>query len=89
MRHNLKTAIVEVFGSQLSCASEVGIHPVRLNRICNGWADPTPEERRRLVSGLNAEPSWLFSETVRIPRPSGSSVAPQPPPPLVLAGQES
>jgi len=70
MHWNLKIAIAEQFGSQLAFAAAVKIHAVRLNRILNGWLDPTPEERARITALLNAEAAWLFAKGARIPRPT-------------------
>jgi transcriptional regulator with XRE-family HTH domain len=76
MRHNLRAAIVAKFGSQVECARETGIHPVRVNRLCNGWADPTPVERERISAALNADPTWLFSSIFKIQSaPAGQSLA--------------
>lgn len=69
MRHNLKLAISERFGTQLECAEKTGIHHIRLNRIIRGWLEPTAAESDLLASALVADPSWLFSTTTRIPKP--------------------
>lgn len=66
MLHNLRTAILENFGSQLECARAARIRACRLNRLVNGWACPTVEERERLSVALDAEATWLFSR-VRVP----------------------
>lgn len=68
MLHNLRLAIGERFGTQLTFAKAAKIHPVRLNKILNGWIEATPEERARLAALLDAEQSWLFTEGARIPR---------------------
>lgn len=75
MLHNLRIAIEEEFGTQIACAKAIGLHPIRLNRICCGWIEPTPIERDRLASALAADPQWLFSRVLRIPRPPAESVA--------------
>ena len=75
MRMNLKTAIDVRFGSQIAFARAVGLHPVKINRLCNGWVEPTPVERGRIAAALNADPVWLFSSVARIPAPGNSSVS--------------
>lgn len=67
MRHNLRAAIAERFGSQLRCAEKTDIHFTRLNRIVRGWIEPSLIERERLASALGADPAWLFSTVTRIP----------------------
>lgn len=67
MRHNLRMVIDERFGTQISCARAVGIHYVRLNRICRGSVEPTETERKCLSVALSADPVWLFSGAMRIP----------------------
>ncbi len=69
MLHNLRTAIAERFGSQLACAEAARIHPVKLNRFVNGWAQPTAEEKERLCVTLDAEVGWLFARVRVVPRP--------------------
>ena len=75
MRHNLRVAIDTKFGTQLACARAVGLHPVRLNRLCRGWVDPTVIERERLTSVLGADPVWLFSTLTLIPKPAKTHAA--------------
>lgn len=67
MLHNLRIAISERFGTQLACAKAAGIHPVRLNRICLGWVEPTVIERERLAEAIATDAAWLFSTAWRIP----------------------
>jgi hypothetical protein len=74
MRHNLRTAIRIKFGTQLACGHSAGIHPIKLNRLCCGWAEPTSVERERLAVSLQADPDWLFSTHVRIPRPAAEEL---------------
>jgi len=73
MRHNLRTAIEIKFGTQLACAHSTGIHPIKLNRLCRGWIEPTPVERERLTAALDADPAWLFSTHTRIPKEAQES----------------
>lgn len=61
MRANLKAAIDVRFGSQLAFARAVGLHSVRVNRLCRGWVEPTPVERERISEALRADPCWLFA----------------------------
>ena len=69
MRANLKSAIEVRFGSQIAFAREVGLHPVRVNRICGGWVEPTPEERAKMTEALNADTDWLFTKfRIQTPR---------------------
>ena len=66
MRANLRAAIEHKFGTQLSFARAVGLHPVRINRICQAWVEPTRVERERISQFLAADPDWLFA-AFRIP----------------------
>ncbi len=68
MRANLKAAIDVRFGSQLAFARAVGLHPVRVNRLCRGWIEPTPIERERISEALRADADWLFA-VLFIPAP--------------------
>ena len=68
MRHNLVATIHERFATQQAFAREIAVHPVRLNRICRGWSDPTAAELALMVKALDADPAWLFSKTTHIPR---------------------
>ncbi len=77
MRMNLKTAIDVRFGSQIAFARAGGLHPIKINRLCNGWIEPTPTERERIASALNADPAWLFCAVTRIPAPSAPSMTKQ------------
>lgn len=61
MRANLKNAIGVRFGSQLAFARAVGLHSVRVNRLCRGWVEPTPVERERIAEVLGADSDWLFA----------------------------
>lgn len=61
MRANLKAAIDVRFGSQLAFARAVGLHPIRVNRLCRGWIEPTPLEREHIAEVLRADPDWLFA----------------------------
>jgi hypothetical protein len=70
MRANLKAAIGLRFGSQIAFARAVGLHSIKINRLCNGWVEPTPTERERIAAALNADPAWLFCTVTRIPAPS-------------------
>ena len=67
LRHNLKLAIAVKFGTQLAFARAVGIHPIAINKICQGWKEPTAVERERIVTALKADSAWLFSSVTRIP----------------------
>jgi hypothetical protein len=75
MRMNLKAAIDVRFGSQIAFARAVSLHPVKINRLCNGWIEPTPIERVRIAATLKADAEWLFSTVTRIPAPGNSSVS--------------
>jgi hypothetical protein len=66
MRANLKAVIEVRFGSQLAFAQAVGLHPVRVNRICKGWVEPTCGEREKIANLLAADSDWLFA-VFRIP----------------------
>jgi hypothetical protein len=66
MRVNLRASIELLFGTQQNFARSIGCHPVRLNRLCCGWVEPTSEERSAIADHLLADPSWLFTE-FRIP----------------------
>ena len=48
--HNLRAAITECFGTQLRYAKAADIHAVKLNRVVNGWAQPTTEEHEGLIT---------------------------------------
>lgn len=61
MRANLAAAIDVRFGSQLAFARAVGLHSVRVNRLCRGWVEPTPVERERIAETLRADSDWLFA----------------------------
>jgi len=61
VRANLKAAIEVRFGSQIAFSREIGLHPVRVNRLCNGWAEPTSDERAKMTKALRADADWLFS----------------------------
>jgi hypothetical protein len=63
---NLVATIQARFGSQLALARAVGLHPVRINRLCKGWLEPTQVERHE------ADADWLFSG-FRIPTSNGGT----------------
>lgn len=60
MRANLRATIEAKFGSQQAFAKAAGVHFVRLNRVVNGWVEPTPIERERFRELLKVDASWLF-----------------------------
>lgn len=62
MRANLKAIIESRFGTQLAFAKDNEVHPVRVNRLINGWVDPTPMELARFAGVLGVEPDWLFAD---------------------------
>jgi len=68
LRANLEAAIKARFGSQIAFARAVGLHSVRVNRLCRGWIEPTPQERERIAETLRADSDWLFA-ALRIPAP--------------------
>ena len=68
MRANLKAAIELRFGSQIAVARAVLLHPLKVNRICRGWIEPTQAERARIATALCADEAWLFA-VLRIPAP--------------------
>jgi hypothetical protein len=61
MRANLKAAIDIRFGSQIAFARAVSLHPVRINRLCRGWIEPTPAEREKIAEALTVDADWLFA----------------------------
>jgi hypothetical protein len=73
VRANLKTAIVVRFGNQLAFARAVGLHSVKVSRLCRGWIEPTPVERERIAEVLRADADWLFAD-VRITAPRKPSI---------------
>jgi hypothetical protein len=77
MRANLKGAIELRFGSQLAFARAVGLHSVRVNRLCRGWVEPTPVERERIAEVLGADSDWLFA-VLFIPAPRVREDSPTP-----------
>jgi hypothetical protein len=77
MRANLKAAIDVRYGSQLAFARAVGLHSVRVNRLCRGWVEPTPVERERIAEALRADSDWLFAVFL-IPAPRLSEDSPTP-----------
>jgi DNA-binding transcriptional regulator YdaS (Cro superfamily) len=77
VRANLKAAIEVRFGSQIAFARAVGLHPIRVNRVCNGWAEPTSDERAKMTEALRADADWLFS-TFRIQAPCNLEVPDSP-----------
>ena len=85
MRANLAAAIDVRFGSQLAFARAVGLHAVRVNRLCKGWVEPTPVERARIAETLRADVDWLFA-VLLIPAPKNLSV--EATLPLACAGRE-
>jgi hypothetical protein len=72
MRANLAAAIDVRFGSQLAFARAVGLHSVRVNRLCRGWLEPTAIERERIAETLRADVDWLFA-VLLIPAPKNLS----------------
>ena len=52
---------------QQDAARALGLHTLRLNRICNGLIDPDVAEQERIAQILEADRGWLFSDNVRIP----------------------
>jgi hypothetical protein len=60
VRTNLKSTVELLAGSQIAFAKAAGIHPIRLNRIVNGWIEPTPTERDRFAELLKVDAAWLF-----------------------------
>jgi DNA-binding transcriptional regulator YdaS (Cro superfamily) len=73
VRANLKTAIGVRFGSQVAFARAVGLHSVKVSRLCRGWIEPTLVERERIALALRADADWLFA-VVRIPAPRSLSI---------------
>ena len=61
MKMNLVAAIEVRFGSQIAFARAVGLHPVRINRLCRGWIEPTRTERERIAEALETDADWLFA----------------------------
>ena len=61
MRSNLKSTIDIRSGSQCAFAEKTGINSIRLNRIVNGWIDPTPAERSKFAEILQVDAGWLFA----------------------------
>ncbi len=49
---NLKTALVEQYGSQISAATEIGIPENRLSYIVRGHIQPSDRERKALERAL-------------------------------------
>jgi hypothetical protein len=86
VRANLKAAIGVGFGSQLAFARAVGLHSVKVSRLCRGWIEPTPVERERIAEALRADADWLFA-VVRIPAPRNLSIETAAPA-LARAGRE-
>jgi len=74
VRMNLVAAIEARFGSQIAFARAIGLHPVKLNRLCRGWLEPTRVERDRIATALDIEPDWLFS-VFRIPAPKDGAAS--------------
>lgn len=74
MRANLKAAIEMRFGSQMAFARASGLHPVKVSRLCRGWAEPTEFERVRISETLRADVEWLFA-VLRIPSPRSEGSA--------------
>lgn len=74
MRANLEAAIKVRFGSQIAFAREVRLHPIKINRICRGWIEPTPLERARITEALQADADWLFA-VLLIPGPKNPLAA--------------
>lgn len=72
MRANLKAAIDARYGSQLAFARALGLHSVRVNRLCRGWVEPTAAERERITEALRADADWLFAVLI-IPGPRESA----------------
>jgi len=72
MLSNLRAAIELRFGTQLAFARAVGIGATTLNRIINGWREPTFTEGNRIAQALDADPEWLFRRFISIPRPAAS-----------------
>lgn len=77
MRANLAAAIDVRFGSQLAFARAVGLHPVRVNRLCRGWVEPTAAERTRIAETLHADVDWVFA-LLTIPAPKNLVVKATP-----------
>ena len=77
MRANLKAAIDVRFGSQIAFARAVGLHSVRVNRLCRGWVEPTLVERERIAEALRADSDWLFA-VLLIPAPRVREDSPTP-----------
>lgn len=55
MRHELRAAIVDRFGSQIRAAFELKIDPARLSRLIRGWFDPHEDEIKKLVQAFGKE----------------------------------
>jgi hypothetical protein len=75
MRANLKATIEARFGSQIAFAREVHLHPIKINRLCRGWIEPTALERARITEALQTDPDWLFT-VLLIPAPK--NILPEP-----------
>jgi len=52
MRHELRAAIVDKFGSQIRAAFELKIEPARLSRLIRGWLNPRKDEIEKLAQAL-------------------------------------
>jgi len=76
MRANLKAAIEARFGSQIAFAREVRLHPIKINRLCRGWIEPTALERARIAEALQADADWLFA-VLLIPGPKNPLAEPK------------
>jgi hypothetical protein len=73
VKMNLMATIEALLGSRLAFARAVELQPVRLNRRCRGWLEPTCAERDRIADALGADADWLFS-AFRIPAPKGGAI---------------
>lgn len=55
----LKLTRIEHERAQIEVAMQAGINPTRMNRLENGWVQPSPEELRRIAEVLGTSTEAL------------------------------
>ena len=62
MYPNVKYQIFRLGLRQNSLAKSLGVGDAALSKLINGYREPSPEQRRRLASLLQADEVWLFEK---------------------------
>jgi transcriptional regulator with XRE-family HTH domain len=71
MYPNVKYQIFRLGLRQNSLAKSLGVGDAALSKLINGYREPSPAQRQRLASLLQADETWLFEKHEPV-RPNGN-----------------